>query len=89
MKISEMTNFVSRAPWPMVVSIDRWGEKDPEIKRKIVAVDRALSMNYGDKVVKALLEELFDYVEKRYLVNRKQMESKVVMFLADNRKKSA
>ena len=88
MKISQMTEFVSRAPWPVVVVMDRWGEKDPEIKRKIVAVDYALVQNYSEFVIKTLLQELFDYVEARYLYKRPKVETKVVLFIADARKKN-
>lgn len=89
MKISQMTEFVSRAPWPMVVALDRLGERDNEIKRRVVAVDRALVMNYNDAVIKVLLQELFDYVDTKYLVRRSRLESKVVFFIADARKKSS
>lgn len=89
MKISEMTEFVSRAPWPCVVALDRLGEKDPEIKRRVVAVDHALVMEYSERVIKVLLEELFQYVETKYLVRKPKLESRVVMFIADARRKKS
>lgn len=89
MKISGMTEFVSRAPWPCVVALDRLGEKDPELKRRVVAIDRALVMDYSERVIKTLLEELFQYIEVKYLTRKPRLESRVVMFIADARKKKS
>lgn len=89
MKISQMTEFISKAPWPCVVALDRFGEKDPEFKRRVVAVDRALVMDYSERVIKTLLSELFEYIEVKYLVRKPKLESKVVMFIADARKKKS
>lgn len=85
MKISEMTDIVSRIPYPIRDAMDRLGEKDQEFKRHIVGIDYALSQNFSDAAIKILITDFLLYVEQKYFVQRHKLESKVVFFLADKR----
>lgn len=87
MKISEMTDIASRAPFPIRVVMDRLGEKDPEFKRRLVAVDYAITDGMADVVVRTLIEELLDHVERKYFIDRGKTRAKIVLFLADQKKR--
>ena len=85
MKISEMTDIACRAPFPIRVAMDRLGEKDSEFKRRLVAVDFAITSGMADAVIRILIEELLDHVEHKYFIDRGKTRAKIVLFLADHR----
>jgi hypothetical protein len=87
MKISEMTDIIKRAPLPIRMMIDRWGEKDPLIKKHVVGLDYALTSGMSDTTIRILIEDFLDYVERKYFIDRDKTRAKIVMFLADHRKK--
>lgn len=87
MKISEMTDIVCNLPHPLRLLLDKVGEKDPEIKRMVVAIDYALSQDFDDRVIRHLINSLVAYLESRYFVDRDLSNTKVVFFLADAKKR--
>lgn len=87
MKISEMAGIVKRAPLPIRIAIDRWGEKDEAIKKHVVGIDYALEQGMSDRTVRTLIEDFLDYVEEKYFVDRDKTRAKLVLFIADHSKK--
>lgn len=87
MKISEMTDILKRAPFPLRVALDKMGEKDPVLKKHVVAVDYAITTGMSDRAIRVLIEELLDHVEQKYFVDRGRTRAKIVLFLADQTKK--
>jgi hypothetical protein len=82
-----MTHFASRVPFPLRMKMDKLGEKDPDFKRMVVGLDYAIEQGFSDTAIRVLIDQFLDYVEAKYFINRDVVNTRVVFFIADSRKK--